>query len=413
MIFIVGPPRSGTTLMLELLGEHPLVSAHSRAFHRFHHDLMLFRDRQTRDDHFRLGTADATPEIARAYRAAITEHVPAGSTFVLKISTLSIQIDFVRALVPEARFIQMVRDGRDAICSIEDLRKTLEQQQGAPRQLGPAPDPFGLWCAEHFADPHLRAAANWYYHVTRSMLDLRFAGPDASLRVRYEDLIADPAATIERVLAFAGLQAHRRVSAAFAGVRDAPGKPGGIGFSVSQAKGPKRVGRFETDLSRDLRAAVAPLLERPMLMLGYDADLLSEPSRFDRGCEAIGADAELWRDRVARETTWFDQQQRVFAPERMLERAQASPDARPLLIDGAAVGASRRLQDGEVVEGIAWVQKQERRHTFPDPKQLWPGVAAALDGSRTIAELCDRFDLGVEAVALLGRLHDLGFVGYA
>jgi hypothetical protein len=245
------------------------------------------------------------------------------------------------------------------------------------------------------------------------MLDLRFAGPDASLRVRYEDLIADPAATIERVLAFAGLQAHRRVSAAFAGVRDAPGKPGGIGFSVSQAKGPKRVGRFETDLSRDLRAAVAPLLERPMLMLGYDADLLSEPSRFDRGCEAIGADAELWRDRVARETTWFDQQQRVFAPERMLERAQASPDARPLLIDGAAVGASRRLQDGEVVEGIAWVQKQERRHTFPDPKQLWPGVAAALDGSRTIAELCDRFDLGVEAVALLGRLHDLGFVGYA
>ncbi len=71
LLFVIGPPRSGTTLLLELLGRHPLVTKHSDDFHRFHHDLGLFRDRGATGDHYRLTTRDATPELSRAYRDAI------------------------------------------------------------------------------------------------------------------------------------------------------------------------------------------------------------------------------------------------------------------------------------------------------------------------------------------------------
>jgi hypothetical protein len=407
--FVIGPPRSGTTLIHDLLDLHPAVSAHSESFHTFHHNLLRFRHRTDPEEQFRLTTSDAGPALAEEYRNAM--HAAAGDcdVFLLKISTLSIQVDFVRALVPEARFIQLVRDARDAACSMEDLRRTLEAEQGHERLLGPAPDPFGLWCAERWHNKHLRAAASWYYHVTRSMLDLGFAGGDACLRLRYEDFLAEPRATAERVLAFLGLDVPAGLQEALRQVSAIPAEPGGIGFSTCQAPG-QRIGRYRDELDPRLRHTVAPLLETPMLLLGYSPDPPGSCEQFAASCAGLGVDAGEWRERVEREIAWFSLHRRVFSPESMLRQTDyPTPHSRPLLVDGAMVGHRAFVGDGAGQGGVSWVQKQNRRHDFHDPDRTLLAVADRLDGNHTVAEL----GLDAAACTVLEQLAGQGFVGYA
>ena len=414
--FVIGPPRSGTTLLLDLLRRHPEVTAHGEDFHLFHHDLLLFRERQAREDHFHLTTADASAELKERYRRAIAAAQKASgrSNFVLKISTLSQQVDYVKALCPEARFIQLTRDGRDAACSMEDLRRALEKEQGHPRELGPAPDPFGLWCSARGFPKLLCAAASWYYHVTRSFLDLRFAGADSFLRLRYEDLVAQPAASVSRVLQFMGLPPAARVERVLRAISDAPGEAGGLGFSTCQAAGGRRLRRFEVELPSAVRIAIAPLLASPMRLLGYEPDPVPGETALRSTCSELGVDAGVWKTRVEIETAWFGHQVRLFAPETLLKQADAPlPISRPLLVDGAMAGSTVRFLDGAILEGTSFVAKQNRRMSFADRDSCWPKVAASLNGESTVAELEQRFTLGPEGAAILTRLHGLGFVSYA
>lgn len=150
-----------------------------------------------------------------------------------------------------------------------------------------------------------------------------------------------------------------------------------------------------------------------MHLHGYDPDWLSEPARFDRGCTAIGVDPDEWRTRIESEQDWFALHSRAFAPERLLGQPDVpNGGSRPLLVDGATCGCSQRVVDGVAVEAISWVQKQDRRHTFADHDQIWPTVAASLDGDHTVDRLRERFDLREDAINMLSVLHGLGFVAY-
>ncbi|MEL6547373.1 MAG: sulfotransferase, partial [Myxococcota bacterium] len=140
-IFILGPPRSGTTALAEVLRLHPEVSVLTHEAHRFHHDIGRFDHRVRATDALWLTAADVSASLAREYSECLAglRGLP-----VVKVSTASIQVDFVRAIFPDARFVQILRDPLDVIASMEDLRATLQEEQGTERALGPAPDPFGL-----------------------------------------------------------------------------------------------------------------------------------------------------------------------------------------------------------------------------------------------------------------------------
>jgi hypothetical protein len=297
---------------------------------------------------------------------------------------------------------------------MEGLREALEREQGRPRDLGPAPDPFGLWCVQRGLPRHLAAAASWYYHVTRSFLDLRFAGAERFLRVRYEDLLVDPGAIMRRVLEFMGLAESGGVQEAIGRVSNAPGPPGDLGFSTTQAPGGARLGRFATDLPAGIRTAVAALLDVPMRLLGYTPDPKPDPAVFRTACVELGIDAELWCDRVVSETAWFETQLNVFAPERLLrEPDEPSLKSRPLLVEGAAVGTSRRLVDGSFIEGTSFVAKQDRLFEFADRDCKWPAVVTAFDGRLTVEQIQERFALDSDSRLVVAELHGRGFVGYA
>jgi hypothetical protein len=87
-------------------------------------------------------------------------------------------VEELLGLWPEARFVVLVRDGRDVALSLRRM-------------------PFGpnnAW-----------AAAQWWARGIRAGEAAQHAHPGQVLTVRYEDLARDPAAVVPRVCAFLGL----------------------------------------------------------------------------------------------------------------------------------------------------------------------------------------------------------------
>jgi hypothetical protein len=82
-------------------------------------------------------------------------------------------------MFPEARFIHLVRDGRGVAASL------------FPLDWGP--------------NDILRAAEYWMARCALGLAAELQLGPDRVLRVRYEDLLASPEATLRAIAAFAGL----------------------------------------------------------------------------------------------------------------------------------------------------------------------------------------------------------------
>ena len=413
-VFILGPPRSGTTLVNELLGHHPKISSHSKSFHAFHHDLQRFSSVVTRPEHYRQTTADVTPELRREYTTAIEQALNSSdaSIFVLKISTLSQQVDYLRALFPKARFIQLVRDVRDSICSMEGLRIALEKKQQSPRAYGPAPDPFSLWSQENTPHPYINAACGWFYHISRSWLDRVWTDPSDYLRLRYEDLVEYPHKSLESILDFLNLEIADPMLPLLDQVQDSPRAEGEIGFSTTQAA-TQKIGRFRAELDGDIRTTIAPLVELPMTLLGYEPDTPQNKSKVEQACTQVGIDPERWLRKVHEETTFFELHKDAFEASSLF-RQDSTPLAnhKPLLVDCVEIYSKMVQVDNDTHGALSGIRKQDRTFEFPDEYTAWPAIAPLLNGTQRVSEIEDKLGLGDDFLRLLEQLHRRGFLSW-
>lgn len=112
-VFIIGSPRSGTTVLGELLDKHEDISQWYEPYFIWDH---YFRDRI----HDERSAADATPKIRKQiYKNFIRYQKSSGSSVIVdKSPRNSLKIPFIRQIFPNARFIHLIRDGRDVTLSI-------------------------------------------------------------------------------------------------------------------------------------------------------------------------------------------------------------------------------------------------------------------------------------------------------
>lgn len=206
VVFVVGCPRSGTTLLRRMLDNHPAlaVSNDTHFIPRYlpadGPDAPLPEERlaelvdSRRFARFGL-PADAVRRAAEhaSYRRFVTHVYAEFAAANGKALAGEKTPDYVRHiplladLFPDARFVHLVRDGRDVALSL--------QQWASPSR---GPGRFGLWQAEPVA-----TSALWWERFAR---DGRRAGrelpADRYREVRYEDLVADPTAEAKRIVSF-------------------------------------------------------------------------------------------------------------------------------------------------------------------------------------------------------------------
>jgi len=215
-LFIVGCPRSGTTLLRRMLDAHPLVAVIDET--RW---IAGFFEKRKGLTHEGLVTPQLVDELLEYDRFAKLEIgreelealVEAGggqipySRFVTDLFDLyghkrgkplvgdktpryARRVRTLHDLWPSTRFIHLIRDGRDVCLSVLNWGK-------ADRALGR----FATWGE----DPVTTAALWWEWHLRAAREAGESLGPSLYHEARYESLVSQPAAECERLCEFLDL----------------------------------------------------------------------------------------------------------------------------------------------------------------------------------------------------------------
>jgi hypothetical protein len=223
-ILVVGCPRSGTSVLLQaLLTSSDLRSVQSEGhilWDEFHHP----RDRGWDSD--ALGARDVSKRERRYVHRAI-RLVVRGKRFVDKTPENCLRIPYLDALFPDATFVFLRRRGADNVSSLMDAWRARPRfvKYRLPEPLtGLGPLSGNQWSfalVPGWRD--LRSAsleevcARQYVACNEAVLKARAGMPDDRwVDVGYEDLVANPAAELERVFDAVGVpftQAAERYAA--------------------------------------------------------------------------------------------------------------------------------------------------------------------------------------------------------
>jgi hypothetical protein len=220
-LFILGNPRSGTTLLRLMLTCHPQLcvapecgfvlwlqkswggwsaadSASDAAVSAFLVDLEASR----KFDTWRLPVAAVRAEIERdppssyaalcdrVYRAWARSQGKPEARWGDKNNFHVSHVTELDALFPTARFLHIVRDGRDVACSYIQVMDERPDGAYAPRL------PVDV----------ARIAEEWRDNNDRVERDLSRLAPDRHQRIRYEDLVRDARPELTRVCTWLGIE---------------------------------------------------------------------------------------------------------------------------------------------------------------------------------------------------------------
>jgi hypothetical protein len=206
-VFVVGCPRSGTTLLQRLLDAHPQLAVINETLWITREadgpvtpDLVshLFENRRfqrlglPREQVELLLEGEGAQPYARFVSAVFDLYGKTqGKALVGDKSPGYVRhIPELHDLWPEARFIHLIRDGRDVWLSVAAWKK-------AERSVGE----FATWGK----DP-LATGALWWERSVRLGREAGAAlGSDLYREVRYEDLVADPDGECRALCSFLGL----------------------------------------------------------------------------------------------------------------------------------------------------------------------------------------------------------------
>jgi tetratricopeptide (TPR) repeat protein len=176
-VFVVGMPRSGTSLTEQILASHPEVhGAGELLYWIFAADAERAAPAEQR--------AATIAELGRAYLEGLARQAPDAARVVDKLPVNFGNIGLIHSALPRARFIHVGRSSLDTCLSIY----------------------FQGFSAEHPYATHFGDLAHYYHEYRRLMAHWRAVLPPRTLiDVRYENLVDDPEGWSRRMLAHIGL----------------------------------------------------------------------------------------------------------------------------------------------------------------------------------------------------------------
>lgn len=266
-IFIVGCPRSGTTLLQSLLAAHPQIASFPES-HFFesleptqawlrHLGLGLSSGNRAR---FRLNKffqligqesqIKSLPKrafLARQYTQVFVQVLDEltqqqGKNFWIEKTPGHLRhLSLIEKLVPQAKFLHIIRSGRDNIASLYEVTQK-HAQWGGPRNIDEA---INRWIED--------------INITDSYLDK----PDHSL-VQYEDLVANTESVLQEVcrfltVPFDPVMMQDYGKAAKQVIRQDEAWKQSVSDPIKSANGKKFYQLFTPEQQTDILAKIAPI----------------------------------------------------------------------------------------------------------------------------------------------------------
>ena len=178
-IFVIGSPRSGTTLLRLILDSHPRISCGEETHFLRDLEAIVGRnwelvatyglDREWWLDHIR--------SLYDQFQAEVLTR-SGKSRWAEKDPTYTLHLPFIEELFPDAVYVHLLRDGHDVVASFKDR--------------------WGYKSAAR------AARTEWARYVTTARELGDRLPPARYLELRYENLVADPEAEGQRLFAFLG-----------------------------------------------------------------------------------------------------------------------------------------------------------------------------------------------------------------
>lgn len=200
-VFVVGAPRSGTSFLGAAIGALESVS--------YHREPVLVKALARHVGRGDWSDARATRVLRLVYGTLLAIHLDGDRRLAEKTPQNVFLVRLLADAFPDARFVHIVRDGRDATVSYLD-RPWVRQVFAWTRRRDPGGEPYGPFApwwvepertAEYEATSDLhRAVWVWRRHVEAARSGLARVHHSRWIEVRYEEVARDPEPTGERVL---------------------------------------------------------------------------------------------------------------------------------------------------------------------------------------------------------------------
>jgi protein-tyrosine sulfotransferase len=259
-IVLGGCGRSGTTVLRMMLDSHRRICCgpESSLFRRRAVDTRWLADRFGFDPaevRALFEAAASRPAFIEAF-AALCMRMAGKARWAEKTPRNISRIDAIFRCFPEARFVHVLRDGRDVACSL----RTHPRHKVVDGRIVPT--------GVH--RPIAGCARRWVRDIESSR---RWWGDPRFLTVRYEDLVLDPRPVLERVIALVGedwdeaMLAHAAADSPFRDATRFAQNPEALG-----AVNTSSLGRWQRDLDARDRRIFKRIAGTLLVELGYAKD---------------------------------------------------------------------------------------------------------------------------------------------
>jgi hypothetical protein len=267
-VFVIGAPRSGTSLLYYVLRASDRLAHWPGEAHEVweadHHPALRGWESNS------LAASDVTADAAARIRRSFFLVTGSRKRLIDKTPRNALRIPFVDALFPDARYVYLQRDGRDNVNSLINAWRTPRYRTyllPEPHAI-PGVDPhwwkfvlYDGWKDDRRGPLEVVCAKQWIACNDAALDAATTIGAERWTGTRYEHLVDNPEAEVKRIVDFLDLPYERDVAARAATVKTTP-------INVVT---PPEAGKWRRENPNEIEA-IGSLIRPTMERLGYGFD---------------------------------------------------------------------------------------------------------------------------------------------